>query len=201
MTPYEAIVIGVSAGGLEALSTIMAELPRGFSLPVIVVQHRAESSDAYLATHLAGRCHMLVKEPDDKEWIRAGTVYIAPAGYHLYVEADRSFCLSVDAPVHYARPAIDPLFFSATDVYADRLVGVILTGANTDGAHGLKYMKDHGGLAVIQDPTSAHAPVMPSAAMETVEADHVLPLGEIGPFLARLHMEQGGSAASFQTFP
>ena len=189
MKHYEAVVVGVSAGGLNALSTILPALPAGNSLPVVVVQHRAADSDSFLASHLNSLSSVAVKEAEHGEPIRAGTAYLAPAGYHLRVGADRTLRLFVDPPVHYARPSVDVLFFSAAQVYGDRLTGVVLTGANADGAMGLKQIKEQGGLTVVQNPATARADAMPRAAMEAVDVDRVLELEEIGTFLGQLRVE------------
>ncbi len=170
MIPYEATVIGTSSGGLEALSAILPFLPAETSLPAMVVQHRAADSEHFPATHLDESSSVRVREAEYGEPVRAGTVYIAPAGYHLHVEPDRTLRLSVDAPVHYARPSIDVLFRSAADVFRDRLVGVVLTGANDDGAEGVKYIKRQGGLVLVQDPATAYVDTMPRAALEAVDA-------------------------------
>jgi len=187
MRRYHAIVIGVSAGGLEALSTILPGLPRAFSLPVIVVQHRAEDTDGYVAESLNRLSQVRVKEAEDKEPLRAATVYLAPASYHLLVEPDQTLSLSVDPRVNYARPSIDVLFESAADAYQDTLVGVILTGANRDGAEGLARVKECGGLAVVQDPDTAEFEMMPREALAVVpNVDHVVPLDDLAPLLEKL---------------
>jgi two-component system chemotaxis response regulator CheB len=142
---YKAVVVGVSAGGLEALSTIIPGLPEDFPVPVVVVQHRRSDSDGFLAVHLDEQSRLNVKEADDKEPIRPGTVYLAPAGYHLLVEGDGTFALSLDDRVNHCRPSIDVLFDSAMDAYEDRVIGVVLTGSNQDGCEGLKRIKQSGG--------------------------------------------------------
>ena len=186
---YEAVVIGVSAGGLNALSTIFSHLVADFMLSVIVVQHTHPDSDDFLAHHLNEVCPLRVKQTDEKESIQPGTIYIAPANYHLLVETNKTFSLSVDEQVNYARPSIDVLFESAADAYGSRLVGMILTGANADGSQGLKVIKEAGGLAIIQDPDTAEADTMPRAAMAAATIDHVLPLKEISAFLNLLDVE------------
>ncbi len=192
-TRYEAIVLGVSAGGLRALSTVLPEMPEDFGMPVIVVQHVAADSDGYLAEHLNARCALRVGEPLDKEPIQPGNVYLAPAGYHLLVERERTFALSVDPPVNHARPSIDVLFESAADAYRHGVVGVVMTGASADGSRGLARIKEHGGLAIVQDPATAESNAMPLAAISATEVDHVLALEEVGPFLRRLrHGESHG---------
>jgi len=192
---HEAIVIGVSAGGLTALSTIVPSLPEGFPLPVTVVQHRRPNSDGFLAAHLNERSPLPVKEVDDKEPIRPGVVYLAPADYHVLIEEDGTFSLSVDERVRYSRPSIDVLFHSAADVYADKTIGVILTGANADGSEGLKHIKQRGGLAIVQDPATAEAECMPQEAINATRVDRILRLEDIGPFL----VESCPGSATYQT--
>ena len=183
---YEAIVIGVSAGGMSALSTILSCLPDDFALPIIVVQHMDPNSRDYLPDHLDRKCSMQVKEAEDKENIINGVAYIAPPNYHLLLEEDRTFSLSVDDAVNYSRPSIDVMFETAVDVYKEKLVGVILTGANADGSKGLTKIKAMGGLAVVQDPATAHVDYMPKAAIASTKVDHILPLEEISSLLMEL---------------
>ncbi|MDH5299722.1 MAG: chemotaxis protein CheB [Desulfobulbaceae bacterium] len=178
--------MGVSSGGWAALAEILPALPADFPMPVVVVQHLHPQQDDFFLGHLNDICALRVKIADEKELLRPGHVYFAPPNYHLLIEKDRTFSLSVDQRVNFSRPAIDVLFESGAEVYSSRLVGVILTGANADGAHGLKQIKDGGGLAIVQDPATAQIDYMPRAAMAAVAVDHVLPLTEIGPFLARL---------------
>ncbi len=184
---YDAIVVGVSTGGLEALKSILPHLPVDFAPSVIIVQHQPPTSDDFLASFLNENCSLRVKQADEKESIASGLIYVAPPNYHLMVEEDRTFSLSIDERVNYARPSIDVLFETAADVYGENLVGVILTGANTDGSHGLKKIKESGGLAIVQDPETAEAKSMPTAAMASSDVDHILPLEEIGPFLRSLN--------------
>ncbi|MEI6126286.1 MAG: chemotaxis protein CheB [Pseudomonadota bacterium] len=183
---HEAIVIGVSAGGLAVLRTLLGSLCPGFSLPVIIVQHEARDAGDFLPRYLNEHCAVRVKQAEEKERILPGTVYLAPPGYHLLVEYDTTFSLSLDEPVNYARPSIDVLFETAAEVYGPGLVGVVLTGANTDGAAGLKKIKDAGGLAIVQDPETAEVGSMPRAAIRATAVDHVLPLERIGPLLNEL---------------
>lgn len=183
---YEAIVVGVSAGGMEALCTILPSLPANFSCPVIIVQHMHPESGGYLPTILNKKCQTTVKEADEKEQIGPGVIYIAPPNYHLLIEKDRTFSLSLEEPVNFSRPSIDVLFESAADAYRERLVGVILTGANKDGSRGLKRIKEMGGLAIVQDPLTAEIDSMPRAAISAVNVDYVLPLDQIGPFLVKI---------------
>lgn len=183
---HEAVVIGVSAGGMNALGKILPSLPDDFPLPVIVVQHQHDTSDNFLARFLDERCRLHVKEASEKEKIVVGTVYIAPPRYHLMVERDRTFSLSVEEPVSYARPSIDVLFETAADVYRQGLIGIILTGANRDGRQGLKKVKERGGIALVQDPADAEADSMPKAAIAFTEVDRILALENMGDFLKKI---------------
>lgn len=182
------VVVGVSAGGLEALSLIIPELSLEFSLPIIVVQHLHERSDNFLVEYINDKSALRVKEAMEKEPIFPGNVYIAPANYHLLIEEDRTFALSTESRINWSRPSIDLLFESAADVYADKTIGLVLTGANDDGCVGLKKIKEFGGLSIVQDPETAQSDFMPRAAIEAVKPDHVLKLEEIAPFLSKIVM-------------
>jgi|TARA_Y100000294_G_scaffold164840_1_gene171902 two-component system chemotaxis response regulator CheB len=183
---YEAIVMGASSGGTQALLRIIPALPTETGVPVIIVQHVQEGSNFTLPDFLNEKSGVLVKEACDKEPIQPGTVYIAPPGYHLLVEEDRTLALSMDPKVSYARPSIDVLFESAARVFEDNLVGIILTGANSDGSQGLKEVKAFGGLTIVQDPATAEADTMPMEAIKAIQVDHVLELNSIGHFLKGL---------------
>ncbi|ADH86026.1 chemotaxis protein CheB [Desulfurivibrio alkaliphilus] len=185
--PYRAVVIGVSAGGMEALREILSRLPADFPLPLLVVQHLGGDADDYLARWLDQRCAIRVKEAEDKESAVAGTAYLAPANYHLLVEDDGSLALSLEDWVNFSRPSIDLLFETAAEVHGAGLIAVVLTGANDDGSRGLAAVKRRGGLAVVQDPAGAEFPTMPRAAIQAAEVDFVLPLPAIGRFLANLY--------------
>ncbi|MFA7384258.1 MAG: chemotaxis protein CheB [Desulfurivibrionaceae bacterium] len=187
--PYDAVVIGVSAGGLHALRVILPRLPKNFPVPVVVVQHRGAESDGFFAHYLDQRCLVQVKEAEEKEEAAPGTVYLAPANYHLLLEDDRTFSLTLESRVRFARPSIDVLFESAADVYGAKLIGIILTGANDDGSRGLAAIKKRGGLAVVQSPADAEVDTMPKAALQAAKVDFVLPLAAIGQFLANLYEE------------
>ena len=169
------VVVGASSGGLEAIQFLLSKLGRDFQAPMIIVQHRRKDSDSGLCRFLAGRSELPVLEPDDKDEIQNGHVYLAPHDYHLMIE-NESFALSVDRPVAFARPSIDLLFESAAEAYGDRVIGMILTGSNKDGARGLAKIKARGGLTVVQDPASASYPEMPRAALDACKPDFVLPL-------------------------
>ena len=181
---YRTVVMGASAGGMSALATILARLPKDFPASVVIVQHvKEEGTDGYRAVFLGKRCPLPVKEAIDKEPLKPGIVYLAPAGYHLLVEETGTLSLSVDPPVNFSRPSIDVLFESAATVFGERLIGVILTGANSDGSHGIRKIKEYGGYTMVQAPSEAEVPAMPLAAMESADIDAVLTLAEIGGFL------------------
>ncbi|VVO25351.1 chemotaxis protein CheB [Pseudomonas fluorescens] len=182
----DAIVIGASAGGVEALLTLLGPLRQGFVLPIIVVLHLPEAGRSQLAEVFARKVSLPVLEARDKTRIEPGTLYFAGPGYHLSVEHDRSFSLSLEDRVHYSRPAIDYLFESAADAYGPTLAAVLLTGANRDGARGLAQVKHLGGLTIVQDPDEAQVATMPLAALDIGAPDHILPLRGIGRLLVEL---------------
>jgi two-component system chemotaxis response regulator CheB len=182
----EAIVIGASAGGVEALLNILSPLREGFVLPIIVVLHLPDGRRSQLAEVFARRVSMPVLEAHDKTRVEAGTLYFAAPGYHLSVEQDRSFSLSLEARVHYSRPAIDFLFESAADAYGPALAAMLLTGANQDGARGLAQVKRRGGLTIVQDPDEAQVATMPLAALDMHQPDHILPIRGIGRLIVEL---------------
>lgn len=182
---FEIVVIGASYGGLSALQTLLPELAPEFPLPVVVVQHRRKEADDGLCEYLRRRSRLPLAEPNDKEVVEPGRVYLAPRDYHLMIEKS-IFALSTESPVGYARPSIDVLFETAADVYRERIIGVILTGANRDGARGLAKIKALGGLALVQDPQSAESSAMPEAAIAAAPVDKILPLAEIAPYLNEL---------------
>ena len=188
--PVEAVVIGASAGGVEALLTIFSELKPGFRLPIIVVLHLPEERRSQLAEVFARRLPLAVREVQDKQPIVPGTLYFAGPGYHVSIEQDHSFSLSQEEPVHYSRPAIDYLFESAADVYQQRLAAILLTGANRDGAQGLSVVQQSGGLTIVQDPDEAQVATMPRAALNLFQPDCILPLRGIGRLLVELEHSQ-----------
>ncbi|WP_353572754.1 chemotaxis protein CheB [Candidatus Albibeggiatoa sp. nov. BB20] len=183
---YQAVVIGSSAGGIQALTAVLSPLPKDFPLPIIIVQHLHPHSNSYLARILEHHSQLKIKQADEKEKILNGWVYVAPPAYHLLIEEDRTFSLSIDKPVKYARPSVDVLFETATYAYRENLIGIILTGANNDGCDGAKRIKDMGGYIIVQDPKTAVAASMPEAAIECAEVDKVVPLYHIGEYLLQL---------------
>jgi two-component system chemotaxis response regulator CheB len=165
------------------VSRLLDSLHDDVHQPIVVVQHRSvDSDDAQLAHILSSHTRRVVSDPDDKTELRNDHVYLGPPDYHMLVE-DGHIALSTDAPVSYARPSIDVLFESAADAYGERTIGIVLTGANTDGARGLARIKNQGGVAIVQDPASSTRRAMPDAAIAATHADAILPLDEISGFL------------------
>jgi len=180
---YEVIVIGTSWGGLDAVSRLLDGLHDDVHQPIVVAQHRSVGSDEGVLARLLGHhTRRVVCDPDDKTPLEPDHVYVAPQDYHVLVE-NGHLALSTDAPVSYARPSIDVLFESVADAYAERAVGIVLTGANADGADGLARIKACGGVAIVQDPSTSLRRAMPDAAIAATNADAVLPLEEIPAFL------------------
>lgn len=183
---FEAIVVGVSSGGMNAMKVMFSLLPKDFNTPVIIVQHIGAHSDSQWIKFLNDKSNLPIKEADEKEKIESGKVYLAPANYHLLIEKDRTFSLTVDERVNYSRPSIDVLFESAAEVYVDKLIGVILTGSNNDGANGIKRVKECGGLAIIQNPETAESAFMPKSAIAAITPDYILSLEAIAELLIEL---------------
>ncbi len=182
---YEAVVIGVSAGGLKALTAILPRLSPTMIQSVIIVQHLSPDSDDFLVQYFDKLCPLRVKEAEDKMPVEKATVYFAPANYHLLVEEDRSFALSTAERVQYSRPAIDVLFETAAEVFRERLAGLILTGANSDGTQGIKTIRRFKGFAIVQSPDTAEADTMPRSAI-AAGADAIVELKDIAPFINQL---------------
>lgn len=190
---YSTVVIGASAGGVQALLEIIPRLPRSYAGAVIIVHH-IKRGGGELAGLLNAASILPVKEAEDKETIEDGRVYIAPSDYHLLIEDDKTFALNCDPCVNYARPSINVLFESAARVYSAALVGVILSGANEDGANGLRAIKEAGGVAVVQNPDTAEISTMPRAAIAATTVDHILSLPEIASFLSGLNHQTRATA-------
>jgi two-component system, chemotaxis family, protein-glutamate methylesterase/glutaminase len=180
----DAVLIGASAGGVEAVGVLLGALPRSFGVPIVVVIHVPAGNDDLLVRVLASRCTLPLLEAADKQAADGGTVYVAPAGYHLLVEPGGTFGLSLDDPVNFSRPSIDVLFESAAYAYRDRVLAIVLTGANADGAEGLRIVRAFGGTGWVQDPASAASSAMPSAAIERAGADRVMTLNDMAQALA-----------------
>ena len=186
MSKYRLIVIGASAGGLEAILQILTVLPKDFSLPIVIAQHQASQNVSYFADILNKKIAIKVVDAEDKMSIKRSTIYLAPPAYHLQIEADQVFSLSTDEPVHYARPSIDVLFESAANVYKQALIGILLTGANEDGAEGIATIQKQGGVILIQDPKTASSPEMPSAGIRLTNTTHIYPPQDIANQILKL---------------
>ena len=178
-TPIEAIVIGVSAGAVDALGTILPRLPADYPVPVIVVVHLPADRKSVLAQLFQAKCEVEVHEVDDKESLKGGCVYFAPPDYHVLIEDDRRVSLSSEELVHYSRPSIDVLFESAADVYGPAVAGVVLTGASADGAKGLAAIHAAGGMCLVQHPQQANSRTMPEAALAACPTAVALTLDQI----------------------
>jgi two-component system chemotaxis response regulator CheB len=178
------IVIGASVGGAKALCTILKAFPQHFPVPIAIVLHRGVST-ASLSDYLQKHCALTVLEAQDKIRIQPGFVYVAPCNYHLIVDKDY-FSLSLDKPVHFARPSIDVLYESAADSFGTQVIGVLLTGSGSDGAEGLLLIKQSGGYTIVEDPSTAENKTLPEAALKLGSASQVLPLDEIAKHLILL---------------
>jgi two-component system, chemotaxis family, protein-glutamate methylesterase/glutaminase len=183
---YEAIVIGVSSGGMNAMKVIFSMLPKSFKTPVIIVQHIGKHSNNKWIELINNTSNIHIKEADEKEKISRGIAYFAPPDYHLLVEKTKTFSLTVDERVNFARPSIDVLFESAAQAFKNKLIGIILTGSSTDGTLGLKRIKECGGVTIVQDPSTAESDYMPASAMAAMQVDYVLPLERIIELLIKI---------------
>ncbi len=182
----EAIVIGTSAGGIKALLSLFRELPAHFRIPIIVVLHMPDTRESRLTEVFQHHMEINVMMAEDKDHIRCGQVYFAGPGYHLSIERDRSFSVSCEEPLHYSRPSIDLLMCSAADAYGPALAGILLTGANQDGAEGMACIHKSGGITIIQDPVDAEIAVMPQSALDLFTPDFILPLRDIQTLIFKL---------------
>lgn len=183
---YEAVVIGGSAGSMPVISEILAALPVNFPLPVIVCIHRMRNHIKGFVETFSTHCNLIIVEPDDKEPISNSKVYIAPANYHLCIEKNRQFALNSDEPINFCRPAIDVTLETAAGIYKNKLIGIILSGANSDGAAGLLCVKEHGGLVVVQSPAEALMKTMPEQSLKLVPDAMILNTNQIIEMLIQL---------------
>jgi two-component system, chemotaxis family, protein-glutamate methylesterase/glutaminase len=190
--PVSAAVVGASAGGISALDKLLPMLPASTPFPVTCVLHLPPYSRSLVSEIFSAKCKLIVKEAESTERLRPGHVYFAPPGYHLSIEADQSFSLSLDHPVSFSRPAIDVLFESAARAYGANLLGILLTGANSDGAAGLQHIKARGGFTIVQDPASAEFPTMPGAALARFRPDYVGDLPALTTVLATIAENKQG---------
>ncbi len=186
MESYKAVIIGGSAGSFQVVTKIVSSLPANYPLPVILCLHRLKHVRSGFVEALSIKSAMPIVEPCDKEPIKSGKIYLAPANYHVYIELGNRFALSTEDAVNHSRPSIDLSFFSAAYNYKRKLVGVILSGANKDGALGLKSVKDNGGLTIVQDPAECQVPTMTLASINATNVDHVFSTKRIIDFLLNL---------------
>jgi two-component system, chemotaxis family, protein-glutamate methylesterase/glutaminase len=184
---YKAIVIGGSAGSFQILSKILSALPKTFNIPVILSMHRLKHVRSGFLEALTLKSGIPIIEPDDKEQIKPGKAYLAPANYHMFVELGNRIALSTEEPVNHSRPSIDLSFITAAQAFRDKLVGIILSGANSDGALGLQKVKEHHGLTIVQDPQECQVRTMTEAAMKLTKVDHVFTSDQIITFLQKLN--------------
>lgn len=181
--PSFSVFIGGSAGSISPIITILSSLPADFKLIITLVVHSSGCDKTSMPEALASSCALTVIEISDKERVKPNTIYVAPGGYHLYVENENSYSLSVDKKEHYSRPAIDVLFNSAAEVFGRQCIAILLSGANEDGAEGLLNVKRHGGLTIVQSPESSQVSIMPQNAIENGAATKVLSPIEISRLL------------------
>ena len=180
------VVIGGSAGALDALSVILRSLPKHYPYPILIVVHIPPDKKSLIADLLNEKSELEVRDANDKEDLKAGHAYFAPSDYHLMAERDFTVSLSVEEPVLYSRPSIDVLFETAADSYREKLVGVLLTGANSDGAKGLRAINRYKGICIVQDPKTAYAPTMPAAGAKLVKSAKILAPEAIAQYLKNL---------------
>lgn len=183
---YKLVVIGGSAGSLDIILRIAAAIPRDTKTSFIIVLHRKSGQHSILSELLSDRTGMPVRDVEDKEPILPGTIYVAPCDYHLLLEHDHTFSLDVSEKVHYSRPSIDVTFESAASLYSNSLIGILLSGANADGAEGMKAISQHGGFTIVQLPATAEVGYMPQQALNIMAASKVLDGQQIGHFLQEL---------------
>ena len=186
IVPNKLIVVGGSSGSLEVLLDILPVLPADYPFPLLIVMHRNNSGDSLLCDLLARKSKIPVKEVEEKDPVLRGHIYLVPGDYHVLIEPDRSFSLDYSEKVNFSRPSIDVTFFSAAEVYRDELTGILLSGANDDGARGLREIKIRGGTTLVQDPEEASVDMMPREAIRRSKIDLVLKAGSIGDYLISL---------------
>ena len=186
---FQAVVIGASAGGGEAIKFLLSGLSPDYRLPILIAQHLHPSDDGMFAQGLAHKTSIKVNVPCDKDRIKAGEIYVSPSNYHMLIEREGSIALSIEEKVNYSRPSIDVLFESAAYAWRDEVAAVLLTGSSNDGAQGLRVIRDSGGLTVAQDPSTAEYPVMPRAAINAGAAELVLELSEIAALLIEIEAQ------------
>ena len=183
---YKAVVIGGSAGSFQVITKILNSLPANFPLPVLLSLHRLKHVRSGFVEALSIKSNIPVVEPYDKETIKPGKGYLAPSNYHMFIELNKRIALSTEEPVNHSRPSIDLTFETAAHAYRDKLIGIILSGANRDGAHGLKKLKQAGGIAIVQDPKECQVKTMTEASLKLTSVDHIFSTEQIINFLLKI---------------
>ncbi|MBQ9471480.1 MAG: chemotaxis protein CheB [Bacteroidales bacterium] len=183
---HKAVIIGGSAGSFQVITRILSAMPANFPLPVLLCLHRLKHVRSGFVEALSIKSSIPVIEPMDKEQIKPGRAYLAPANYHMYIELGNKIALSTEEPVNHSRPSIDLSFITAAQVYREKLIGIILSGANRDGAYGLKRVKDHGGMAIVQDPEECQVKTMTDTSLKMTKVDHIFNTNEIIRFLQKI---------------
>jgi two-component system chemotaxis response regulator CheB len=183
---YKALIIGGSAGSFQVVTKILSSLSDKFPLPVLLCLHRLKHVRSGFVEALSLKSNIPIEEPNDKDQLKPGKAYLAPANYHMYVELANRIALSTDAPVNHSRPSIDLSFITASNAYRDKLIAIILSGANRDGAFGLKTVADKGGLTIVQNPKECEVKTMTESAMQLTKVDYVYSTDEIIRFLSKI---------------
>ena len=183
---YKAVIIGGSAGSFQVVTRILNSLPKNFPLPVLLCLHRLKHVRSGFVEALSLKSNIPVEEPNDKDMLKPGKAYLAPANYHMYIELANRVALSCDDPVNHSRPSIDLSFITAANAYRDKLIGIILSGANKDGALGLKHLVEKGGLAIVQDPKECEVKTMTESSLKLTKVDHVFRTNDIINFLNKI---------------
>ena len=186
MKPYKLLVIGGSAGSLQVILSLLAAIGDDFPIPVLIVLHRNGGFESSLEELLSSRTRLPIREVEEKDPLRAGTIYLCPADYHVLLEKDHSFSLDYSERVHFSRPSIDVTFRSAADIFGPGLICLLLSGANADGTEGMQYVQERGGLTVVQDPATADVPYMPQQAISRMKVDFIVPADGIPGFVHQL---------------
>jgi len=190
MKPDKLLVIGGSAGSLQVILSLLEAIGNDFPMPVLIVLHRNGGFESSLEELFSSRTYLPIREVEEKDLLRAGTIYLCPADYHVLLEKDHSFSLDYSERVHFSRPSIDVTFRSAADVFGPGLICLLLSGANADGTEGMQYVQERGGLTVVQDPATADVPYMPQQAISRMKVDLIIPTDEIPGFIHGLGRPQ-----------
>jgi two-component system chemotaxis response regulator CheB len=186
MKPDKLLVIGGSAGSLQVILSLLAAIGEGFPMPVLILLHRNGGFESSLEDIFSSRTSLPIREVEEKDPLRAGTIYLCPADYHVLLEKDHSFSLDYSERVHFSRPSIDVTFRSAADIFGPGLICLLLSGGNSDGAEGMQYVQERGGLTAVQDPATADVPYMPQQVINRMKVDFIVPTDDIPRFVRQL---------------